>query len=117
MVLFRMIVKAIRARKTPKVFLTEWREKNNFSQAELAKLVGVRRETVTRWENETRPISLDVLVVLAKALRIHPAMLLLPPRRYSADVLLELLPVREARKIRQNMLRLARRYRIPLTRL
>jgi transcriptional regulator with XRE-family HTH domain len=41
--------------------LTKFREQQNLSQPELAKLLGVGRSTVHRWEAETRKIKLGLL--------------------------------------------------------
>ncbi|HZS59719.1 MAG TPA: helix-turn-helix transcriptional regulator [Gemmatimonadaceae bacterium] len=60
--------------------LRELREARGLTQAELAEMAGLRRATVTEWENEDRqrPV-IDVLVKLAKALGVEPGELLQSP--------------------------------------
>lgn len=48
--------------------LAEARKTEQFSQAELAKLLGVARETLARWESGKQMMSVDLLPKLASAL-------------------------------------------------
>jgi transcriptional regulator with XRE-family HTH domain len=46
--------------------LTKYREQKNLSQPELARLLGVGRSTVHRWEAETRKIDRDLLPTITE---------------------------------------------------
>ena len=55
--------------------LTDFREREGLSQDDLAKLIGVSRETITRWENGTRNPDEDKLQKIAKETGIQPSTL------------------------------------------
>jgi transcriptional regulator with XRE-family HTH domain len=55
--------------------LKTFREREGLTQDQLAKLVGVTRETVTRWENRTRQPDEDKLPRIAKKTGIQPSVL------------------------------------------
>lgn len=55
--------------------LKDFREREGLSQADLAKLIGVSRETVTRWENGTRNPDEDKLPTIAEKTGITPSIL------------------------------------------
>lgn len=43
----------------PCVVLQEWRERNGLTQTALAKLIGVTKAQVSRWESGDRPVTAD----------------------------------------------------------
>ena len=50
--------------------LQELRKKNNYSQEELAELIGVARQTISKWElGETSP-DLKQIAILSKTLNV-----------------------------------------------
>lgn len=53
--------------------LKAFRERESLSQDDLAKLIGVTRETVTRWENGTRKPDEDKLPTIAEKTGIQPS--------------------------------------------
>lgn len=55
--------------------LTDFREREGLSQDDLAKLIGVTRETVTRWENGSRKPDEERLPKIAKETGIQPGTL------------------------------------------
>lgn len=55
--------------------LKAFRTREGLSQDDLAKLIGVTRETITRWENGTRKPDEDKLPKIAKETGITPSIL------------------------------------------
>lgn len=55
--------------------LTDFREREGLSQDDLAKLIGVSRETITRWENGARKPDENRLPKIAKETGIQPSIL------------------------------------------
>ena len=54
------------------------REKNEFSQNELAEITGLTQSTISSIENGRVSIGIERAKILAKALRVHPAVLAFP---------------------------------------
>jgi len=54
------------------------RDKNQLSQAQLAKLAGLTQATISSIENGRINIGIERAKVLAKALHVHPAVLAFP---------------------------------------
>jgi transcriptional regulator with XRE-family HTH domain len=63
---------------TPGEALKMLRELQNLSQSDLAKLTGISQSNISALENNTRQLGRERALVLAKALRVHPAVLLFP---------------------------------------
>lgn len=55
--------------------LKDFRTREGLSQDDLAKLIGVTRETVTRWENGSRKPDEERLSKIAKETGIQPSVL------------------------------------------
>jgi DNA-binding transcriptional regulator YiaG len=55
---------------TPKK-LSEWRRRYGYSQVELARILGVRNESVSRWERGTREIPSFLHLALIGVLSVH----------------------------------------------
>lgn len=55
--------------------LTDFRTREGLSQDDLAKLIGVSRETITRWENGTRKPDAATLPTIAEKTGIQPSTL------------------------------------------
>jgi transcriptional regulator with XRE-family HTH domain len=75
-------------RRPRRVFLKEWREAKDLSQAKLAGRLGVTDVTVGRWERGEALLSTDVMGAIAEALDIEPQDLFRLPSQPSADELL-----------------------------
>lgn len=56
--------------------LRKMREKRHITQEKLGEIVGVKRTTVTLWENGTNKPNADMIIKLAKALRCSADVLL-----------------------------------------
>lgn len=52
--------------------LKEYREKNGFTQEEIAKILGVGRQTYIYYEAEVNPIPINKLLILVKKYNITP---------------------------------------------
>jgi len=50
--------------------LKEMRTVNNYSQSELAKLLGVTKQNISDWENEKSETSFEMLCKIAKVLDV-----------------------------------------------
>lgn len=69
-------------------YLKEWRLAKNLTQQDLADRLETTKGQISRWENNTRALTMDVQVALADALSIDPAALFRDPEQPSADDLL-----------------------------
>lgn len=69
-------------------FLREWREHKGWTQAELADRLGVGQDTISRYENGQRQLTIDVQAAIAEALEIRPLQLLNRPGVVSLDELM-----------------------------
>jgi transcriptional regulator with XRE-family HTH domain len=63
---------------TPGEMLRALRELQGLSQAELAKLTGISQSNLSAMETNARQIGRERALVLAKALKVHPAVILFP---------------------------------------
>lgn len=54
------------------------REKNEFTQSELADRTGLTQSTISNIENSRTQLGAERAKTLARALRVHPAVLLFP---------------------------------------
>lgn len=63
---------------TPGEALKMLRELQELSQSELAKLTGVNQSNISAIENGSKQMGRERALVFAKALRVHPAVLLFP---------------------------------------
>lgn len=54
------------------------RELQGLSQSDLANLTGITQSNISAIENGARQLGRERAIVLAKALRVHPAVLLFP---------------------------------------
>ena len=63
---------------TPGEMLRTLRELQGLSQVDLAKLTGISQSNLSAMETETRQIGRERALVLAKALKVHPAVILFP---------------------------------------
>jgi len=69
-------------------FLKEWRNSKGLTQQDLADRLDTTKGQISRWENNSRVLTMDVQVALADALGIDPAALFRDPATPSADELL-----------------------------
>jgi len=63
---------------TPNEALKIIREQQGLTQAELAELTGITQSNISALENNARQLGRERAIVLAKALKVHPAVLLFP---------------------------------------
>ncbi|HJP18422.1 MAG TPA: helix-turn-helix transcriptional regulator [Nitrospinota bacterium] len=63
---------------TPGEMLKTLRELQGFSQKELADITGMSQSNISALETNTRNIGRDRALILAKALKVHPAVILFP---------------------------------------
>jgi len=68
----------VRKKLSPAEMLKELRELQELSQQELAELTGMSQSNISAMETGSRKIGRDRALVLAKALRVHPAVILFP---------------------------------------
>lgn len=68
----------IHAAVTPGEALKMLRELQGLSQSELAELTGMNQSNISSLESGARQIGRDRAIILGKALRVHPAVLLFP---------------------------------------
>ena len=75
----KMFVKAkVHQSLTPGEALRMIRELQGLSQNELAKLSGIPQSNISALENGSRQLGRERAITLAKALHVHPAVLLFP---------------------------------------
>ena len=63
---------------TPGEMLKTLRELQGFSQKELADIAGMSQSNISALETNIRNIGRDRALILAKALKVHPAVILFP---------------------------------------
>ncbi len=63
---------------TPGEALKQLRELQGLSQNELAELTGINQSNISAIETGSRQIGRDRAIIFAKALRVHPAVILFP---------------------------------------
>ncbi len=68
----------VNAHITPGQMLRTLRELQELNQKELADLTGINQSNISALENGTRLMGRERALVLAKALKVHPAVLLFP---------------------------------------
>lgn len=68
----------VHTKVTPGESVKIMRELQGFSQAELAELTGITQSNISAIENDRCQLGRDRATTLAKALRVHPAVLLFP---------------------------------------
>ncbi len=68
----------VHAHLTPGEALKMLRELQGLTQADLAKITGISQSNISALESKTRQMGQGRAIVLAKALKVHPAVLLFP---------------------------------------
>lgn len=68
----------VHAHLTPGEALKMIRELQGLSQADLAKKTGINQSNISALENNTRQMGRERAIIFAKALKVHPAVLLFP---------------------------------------
>jgi len=68
----------VRVKLTPAEMARILREKNEFTQSELAERTGLTQSTISNIENGRTQLGAERAKTLARALRVHPAVLLFP---------------------------------------
>ncbi|HTM63949.1 MAG TPA: helix-turn-helix transcriptional regulator [Gammaproteobacteria bacterium] len=68
----------VHASITPGEALKMLRELQGLSQSELAEMTGMKQSNISHIESGTSQMGRERAIVLAKALRVHPAVLLFP---------------------------------------
>lgn len=63
---------------TPGKMLKTLRELQGLSQQELATMTGITQSNISSLETDARQIGRERAIVLAKALKVHPAVILFP---------------------------------------
>ena len=74
-----------RVQLTPADMLKILREKNELSQNQLAEITGINQSTLSSLENGRVNLGVERAKVLAKALHIHPAVLVFPDWEDESD--------------------------------
>ena len=82
------MVARIGPKKPIRLFLAEWRNHRQMTQAQLAGRVGTTVPSISRWENADRDITMGALGAIAEALACDVVDLYRDPDRPSADALL-----------------------------
>lgn len=75
-----------RLQLTPADMLKILREKNELSQNELAKITGINQSTISSIENGRVNIGVERAKTFAKALHVHPAVLVFPDWESETDL-------------------------------
>lgn len=68
----------VNVKMSPGEMLRTLRELQELSQADLAKATGMSQSNISSLENGTRNMGRERALTLAKALKVHPAVLLFP---------------------------------------
>jgi transcriptional regulator with XRE-family HTH domain len=68
----------VHAHLTPGEALKMLRELQGLSQNELARLTGISQPNISALESDTRQMGRERAIILARALKVHPAVLLFP---------------------------------------
>ncbi len=68
----------VRARVTPGKSLKILRDFQEMSQNELAHLSGISQSNISAFENGSKQIGRDTAIKFARALKVHPAVILFP---------------------------------------
>ena len=63
---------------TPGEALKLLREQQGLTQADLAKVTGISQSNISALENNTKQMGRERAIVFARALKVHPAVLLFP---------------------------------------
>jgi transcriptional regulator with XRE-family HTH domain len=74
----RFTKSVIRVKLTPAEMARILREKNELTQSELAERTGLTQSTISNIENGRTQLGAERAKTLARALRVHPAVLLFP---------------------------------------
>ncbi len=68
----------VHAHLTPGEALKMLRELQGLTQADLAKITGISQSNISALEGKARQMGRERAIVFAKALKVHPAVLLFP---------------------------------------
>ncbi len=68
----------LRRKVTPGEMLRTLRELQDLSQQQLSELTGISQSNLSAMETDARQIGRERALVLAKALKVHPAVILFP---------------------------------------
>ncbi len=68
----------VHTKLTPGEALKMLRELHGMSQNELAALTGISQSNISALESNTRQLGRNRVIILAKALKVHPAVILFP---------------------------------------
>jgi transcriptional regulator with XRE-family HTH domain len=74
----RFTKSVVRVKLTPAEMARILREKNELTQSELAERTGLTQSTISNIENGRTRLGAERAKTLARALRVHPAVLLFP---------------------------------------
>jgi len=74
----RFAKSVVRVTLTPAEMVRILREKNELTQSELAERAGLTQSTISNLENRRTALGAERAKTLARALRVHPAVLLFP---------------------------------------
>jgi transcriptional regulator with XRE-family HTH domain len=74
----RFTKSVVRVKLTPAEMARILREKNELTQSELADRTGLTQSTISNIENGRTQLGAERAKTLARALRVHPAVLLFP---------------------------------------
>ena len=69
-------------------YMREWRKKKGLSQGELGELVNASKAVISRYENGSRPLTIDMSFRIMVALGITPEQFFSDPDRPSLEALL-----------------------------
>ncbi len=73
----------VHAHLTPGEALKLLREMQGMTQADLAKKTGISQSNISALESNARQMGRERAIIIAKALKVHPAVLLFPDYDYS----------------------------------
>ena len=74
----RFTKSVVRVKLSPAEMVRILREKNELTQSELAERTGLTQSTISNLENGRTQLGAERAKALARALRVHPAVLLFP---------------------------------------
>ena len=74
----RFTKSVVRVKLSPAEMVRLLREKNELTQSELAERTGLTQSTISNLENGRTQLGAERAKTLARALRVHPAVLLFP---------------------------------------
>ena len=82
------MVTRIGPRRPIKLYIAEWREHRRLTQQQLADRIGSSKSTISRWESNSRDLTVNAMAAIAEALDCKVADMHRPPNQPTADDLM-----------------------------